>query len=128
MSDIDTRLAVLLLWGGGAILFASVMLVRRWRRFRLHRNDRRQAIRHDVRRDMMSGLGLFITAFAAAAATAMVLFGDNGQGLRGFFVALALGAFIGSLLVMATEEDANGAGEADSGGPVPQAYDSAGDH
>ena len=105
MSD---RWIVYLLWGGGTVLIFGVVLFRRWSRFQHHRRDRRKAVRRDVRKDMMSGTALFLTALGSAAGIAFVLFGEAGSGLRGFAVALALGAFFGALLVMATEEDANG--------------------
>lgn len=120
---IDTRLAVLLLWGGGVVILGAIVLVKRWRRFTRHRNDRRRSVRADVRRDVLSGFALFLAAFGSAVATALVLFGEPGTSFRGFFTALALGAFVGALFVMATEEDANGYDPTDTGG-----YDGSGDH
>ena len=102
------RLFVYLLWGFGTVLIFGVVLFRRWLRFQHHRRDRRKAVRRDVRKDMMSGGALFLTALGAAAGIAFVLFGEAGSGPRSFAIALALGAFTGAGLVMATEEDANG--------------------
>ena len=105
---IDARIAFYILWGGGVLIASVVVLTKRWSRFQNHRNDRRRAVRRDVRKDVMSGVALFLTALGASLAIAFVMFGEAGSGLRGFAVALALGAFFGALLVMATEEDANG--------------------
>lgn len=106
--DIDTRIAVLLLWGGGTVIAYSVVLVKRWRRFSHHRFDRRRAVRADVRKDVVAGAALELTAVGSAFSIALVLFGQPGADFRGFFIALALGAFFGAGLVMASEEDANG--------------------
>lgn len=104
----DGRILILLLWGGGCVLLAARLLSRRVHRFRVHRNDRRKAIRRGVRRDVLSGLALLLTALGSAFATALVLFGQAGSGPRGFATAIALGAFVGALFIMATEEDVNG--------------------
>ena len=94
--DLDTRLIVLMLWGGGAVATYALVLVGSWRRWRTH---------HDVRagRDVMEDFGLFLTAVAAAGAVFLVLFGSVGAGIRGFFVALALGSFVGVGFVKATD-------------------------
>jgi hypothetical protein len=78
------------------------------RRYKLHRRDRRRMVRADVRRDLLSGVALFLAALGSAAATAFVLLGPAGTGPRSFATALALGAFVGALFIMATEEDVNG--------------------
>ena len=108
INDIDTRLAAFLVWGTGTLVIYAVVFVRRFHRFVVHRRDRRRRVRRDVRQDVMSGFALLMVSFGSAAATALVLFGETGSSLRGFFVALALGAFTGAGLVMLTEEDANG--------------------
>ena len=102
------RFAIYLVWGIGTILVYAVVLVRRWLRFQRHRYDRRKAVRRDVRKDVMAGAGLFLTALGSGLAVAFVLFGEPGSGPRSFMIALALGAFTGAGLVMVSEEDANG--------------------
>lgn len=102
------RLFIFLVWGVGVLVVSIIVLVRRWRRFVHHRYDRRRSVRAEVRRDVMAGVALFLTALGASGATTLVLFGEAGTSARTFFIALALGAFFGSLLVMATEEDSNG--------------------
>ena len=61
-----------------------------------------------MRKDVVAGAALELTAIGSALSIALVLFGQIGADYRGFFVALALGAFFGAGVVMASEEDANG--------------------
>lgn len=105
---IDGRLAILFIWGGGVVFLAGLVLYQRVVKFRRHRDDRRKSVRSDVRRDLMSGAALFLTAIGASAAIVFVLFGPAGSGPRQFAIALALGGFVGVLVVMATEEDVTG--------------------
>lgn len=83
-------------WGGGTVAAYGSVLTRRVHAFRVH---------HDVRsrRELLAGFGLFMTALAAALAVVVVLFGEAGTGLRGWFSAIALGAFFGAGVVMASE-------------------------
>lgn len=97
MTELDTRVAVLLLWGGGTVLVYAIVLGQRIASWRVHR-DRR------ARRDVMSGFALFLTALGSGAAVAFVLFGDAGQGARGVATAVALGAFTGAGLVLVSED------------------------
>lgn len=92
---IDSRFLIFLVWGIGTVLVYSIVLRDRWRSWRLH-HDRR------ARRDLLTSVGLFLTALAAAGSIAFVLFGPVGAGIRGLFVALSLGAFFATGLVMAT--------------------------
>lgn len=98
-------MAVFLIWGGGTTVVFTIVFLRRMRNFRRHRHDRRQAVRRDVRRDVVSGFALMLTAVGATLATAFILFGAAGSGPRSFMIALALGAFTGAGFVMASEED-----------------------
>lgn len=104
----NDRLPLLLVWGGGIIVAFGIVLFKRIRTLRRHRNDRRKAVRRDVRRDVISGFALFLAALGAAGAVAFVLLGEAGSGPRTFALGLALGGFLGAGIVMATEEDANG--------------------
>ena len=108
MTPIDGRIFSFLVWGLGVIIVSAIVLLKRWRRFVNHRYDRRKSVRAEVRKDVMAGVALFLTSLGAGGATTLVLFGEPGTTLRTFFIALALGAFFGSLVVMATEEDSNG--------------------
>ena len=94
--DLDTRLIVLMLWGGGAVTTYALVLIGSWRRWRMHHDNR-------AGRDVMEDFGLFLTAIASAGAVFLVLFGTAGSGIRGFFIALALGSFVGVGFVKATD-------------------------
>jgi hypothetical protein len=96
--DIDTRLLAYLLWGVGTTLVYGIVLRGRYRAFRVRLDPR-------ARRELMVAFGLFLTALMANLAILLVLFGTPGTGIRGFAVAVALGAFAATGLVMATDED-----------------------
>lgn len=92
----DLRLVSYLVWGVGTVLVYGIVLRKRRRSYRLH---------HDARawRDLLEAVALFITALASLLAVTLVLFGPGGQGIRGLFVAMALGAYSAAGLVMASE-------------------------
>lgn len=97
MDDLDFRVLTYVIWGIGTTLVYGYVLLCRTRAFR-RRHDRRS------RRELMTGIGLFLTAFAANLAVLVVLFGrEAGQDARSFFVALSLGAFFAVGVNMATE-------------------------
>lgn len=93
----DGRLIVLLIWGGGTVLAYGVVLSKRRFAFRLH-HDRRS------KRELLAGSALFLTALCSALAIVFVLFGQPGTGIRGLVTAIALGAFTGAGIVMASED------------------------
>lgn len=98
MNELDIpRLAFLVVWGGGTIYFFARALRIRYRAWEKHKDVR-------ARRDLMSGLSLFLVALCASLATLFVLFGPAGTGLRGFMTALALGAFLAAGFVMSGED------------------------
>lgn len=97
MFDLDGRLIVLLVWGGGTVLAYGRVLLNRTRAYRLHRDSR-------ARRDLASGIALFLTALCSGLSIAFVLFGPAGGGARAFAVAVALGAFFAAGIVMASEK------------------------
>src|SRR6185503_3297776 len=93
----DTRIAVLILWGGGVVFLFGVVLLRRlgaWHQYR----DRA------ARREMLEALALFITAVAASGSIVSVLTIPEVTSVRSFLVALSLGAFVGVGIIMATED------------------------
>lgn len=96
MLDVDLRLAVLFVWGGGTVVSYGAVLARRVHAFRVHGDVR-------SRRELLAGFGLFLTALASALAVVVVLFGESGTGVRGWFTAIALGAFFGAGVIMASE-------------------------
>ena len=97
----DWRLIVLALWGGGTVLVYGRVLLIRQQSYRLHR-DRRS------RRDLLAALGLFLVALCSGLSIAVVVFGRNGDGMRSFATALALGAFLAVGILMATEKPEKG--------------------
>lgn len=96
LPDLDWRVIVSLAWGGGVVwLYGSVLRIRLVAD-RAHR-DRR------TRRDLSSGIALFLTALGSCAAIILALAGADGVGMRGFATALALGAFLGAGWIMRSE-------------------------
>lgn len=95
---LDTRFAVLAVWGLGTVVVYGYVLMRR-RRLWLRRRSREDA------HELLASVALFITALASALAIGFVLFGPVGTGIRGLFTALALGAFSAAGLVMASDKD-----------------------
>lgn len=90
------RLVMLLVWGGGTVVAYGTVFVHRLRSWHLHRDTRST-------RELVSSFGLLLTALGAALAIGVVLLGPEGTGIRGWFVALALGAFFAAGIVMASE-------------------------
>jgi hypothetical protein len=90
------RVVMLLVWGGGTVVAYGTVFVHRLRSWHLHRDTRST-------RELVSSLALLLTALGAALATGMVLLGPEGTGIRGWFVALALGGFFAAGIVMASE-------------------------
>lgn len=91
----DSRFLTYVLWGLGTTLVYGIVLIRKGRAFRKIRDSRSI-------RELASSFGLFLTAFAANIAILAVLFGDT-RSVRGFFIAIALGAFFATGVVMATD-------------------------
>ena len=92
----DTRIAVLILWGGGVVFLFGVVLLRRlgaWHQYR----DRA------ARREMLEALALFITAVASGSIVSVLTIPEVTS-VRSFLVALSLGAFVGVGIIMATED------------------------
>lgn len=96
MDGLDVRLLTYVIWGIGTTLVYGYVLLRRGRAYR-RRHDRR------ARRELLTAIGLFLTAFAANFAILVVLFVPQGQDVRGFFVAFALGAFSAVGVNLATD-------------------------
>ena len=96
MTDIDTRVLTLFVWGVGTVAIYVVVLAQRLMAYWRH-NDRRS------RRDLLEGFALFLVALGAGSAVGFVLFGEAGATPRGIATAVALGAFTGAGLVMASE-------------------------
>ena len=84
-------------WGAGVVVLFSIVLIRRIRGHRRH-HDRRSF------RDVLEAVGLWLVSFAASAAVASLVFYPEGATFRGLLNAVALGAFLGVGVIMATEE------------------------
>ena len=93
---LDTRVVAYLVWGMGTTALYAFVMDGSYRDYILQR-DRR------ARRELFEDIGLFLTALAANVAILLVLFGENGSNLRGFLVALSLGAFTGVGILKGTE-------------------------
>ena len=93
MTD-ETRVIVLLVWGGGTVAMYGIVFLDRLRSWRAH-HDRRSM------RELLTSLGLFLTALAAGLSIALVLYSPAGSDLRHFFSAVSLGSFaaVGALMV-----------------------------
>ena len=109
MPDLDWRLILGAAWGGGGVWGYGSVLRIRLRANRVHHDAR-------TRRDLNSGLGLFITALGSGLATVFVLIGPEGASVRGFASAVALGSFLGAGLIMRTEAK----GEAQEDPAIPE--------
>jgi len=99
LPDLDWRVIIGAIWGGGVVWVYGDVLRVRLTANRIH-HDRRS------RRDLRSGVALFITALGAGLATVFVIFGTAGSGIRGFMSAIALGAYLGAGWIMRSEAKA----------------------
>lgn len=100
------RVIVYLLWAFGCVFFWGRVLLDEWQRYRsLPVKDRRQngnhrsdlvVIRRAAFRDFLSVLALFMVAVAASLSLVILLMAPEFSGVRGFFLALALGGFLGA--------------------------------
>lgn len=97
MTELDTKLAAYVIWGVGTVLVYGIVLGRR-RLAYLRKRTRRS------RQDLLSALGLFVTSLCAFLAITAVFWSPAGQGARGFFVAVALGAFFAAGVVKLRED------------------------
>jgi hypothetical protein len=87
---------MLLVWGGGTVVAYGTVFLHRLRSWHVHRDTRST-------RELVSSFGLLLTALSAALAIGVVLLGPEGTGIRGWFVAVALGGFFAAGIVMASE-------------------------
>lgn len=92
----SSRLLFFGVWGVGVILVYGFVIFARWRIWR-HHHDRRSF------RDFLEAFALWLVAFGASAAVASVLIYPDASTIRGFLNSLALGAFFGAGVVMATD-------------------------
>ena len=91
-----SRLLFFGVWGIGTLVVYGIVIVYRWKIWR-HHHDRRSF------RDFLEGFSLWLVAFGASAAVASVLMYPDASTVRGFLNSLALGAFFGAGVIMATD-------------------------
>lgn len=92
----SSRLLFFGIWGVGTLVVYGIVIVYRWKIWR-HHHDRRSL------RDFLEGFALWLVAFGASAATAAVLLAPDVSTVRGFLNSLALGAFFGAGILMASD-------------------------
>lgn len=95
----DPFRALYVVWGALVLVLFAYVLVKRWRGFRYHRDNR-------ARRDLMEGIALFFVAAPAAAAIFAFLMSPDARPGAAILSATALGAFVGVGILMATEQTA----------------------
>jgi hypothetical protein len=91
-----SRLLFFVLWGGGVLVAFSIVLYCRWKLWKSHRDKRSF-------RDVLEAVGLWLVAAPAASAIGVLLVAPDQTTARGFLNAIALGAFVGVGLIMATD-------------------------
>ena len=92
----ESRLLFYGVWGVGVLVaFFTVVVCRAyvWN----HRHDKRSF------RELLEGAAFALVALGASAATAAFALFPEASTLRGFLTALALGAFFGAGIIMATD-------------------------
>ena len=93
----EARLVFYLIWGVGVFVVYSIVLARRRQVHAVHHDKR-------SRRDLAEAFGLWLVALAASMAVATVLFEPLRGTISGLLTSIALGAFFGVGVIMATEE------------------------
>lgn len=94
MTPDETRVVLLLAWGGGTVSVYGFVLTDRVAAWHRHR-DRRSL------RELLTAFGLFLTALSAGLSVALVLYSPLGSDVHGFFTAVSLGAFFAVGMLMA---------------------------
>ena len=112
MIDIDPTVGVYILWAVACVIAWGKVFADSWNQYKaLPRTDRRKiqtppesrlpAIRQAAFRDVVSDFALLLTSFAAFASLTVLVLGQEVPGLRGFFLAMALGGFVGAGIIRA---------------------------
>lgn len=84
---LDTRLVAFAVWGVGAVLTWGIVLVRRRRHYKRHRDAR-------ASRDFTEAVGLFVAALAACVAVLAALFSPGPESIAGLLSSVAMGVFL----------------------------------
>lgn len=92
----SSRVVFFGIWGLGVVVLYGIVIVCRFAIWR-YRHDRRSF------RDFLEGFALWLVAFGASAAVASAVLYPDVSTIRGFLNSLALGAFFGAGVVMATD-------------------------
>lgn len=104
--DDTVRMIVYLLWAMGSVFVWGRVLWLEWEAYRaLPTTERRRApeererlpaVRAAARRELLSDASLFLVGVFAALSLVVLLVSPDVPGIRGFALALALGAFLGA--------------------------------
>lgn len=101
----ESRVIVYAVWAVACVLVWGRVFMHEVREYRaLPHVDRRQAstesrrvsLRASARRGLIADFALFLVALACFLAIVSLIIADEIPGARGFFLALALGAFLGA--------------------------------
>jgi hypothetical protein len=82
----DSRLIVYAIWAGAMVVVWGGVVRYDWRAFKRDRRDNLP--------ELVSDIALLASAIAAAAALIALILGQDVPGLRGFTLAVFLGAFL----------------------------------
>jgi hypothetical protein len=106
VNDTDSRVAFWAVWGVGTLVAYSLILIRRARHYRNHRDPR-------AFRDAVESLGYFLVSIGAFLGITFALF-TPGAGHARLLFAVAAGAFlvVGLYTVAETEPSDGAAGKA----------------
>jgi hypothetical protein len=96
----DVRTLVYALWAVSCILVWGRVVLHEWHEYRKlpagATVERRVGARASAKRGLIADFALFLVACAAFAAIGSLILAEAIPGARGFFLALALGAFLGA--------------------------------
>lgn len=105
---LDGRLIVYALWAAASVAVWGRVFINEWRTYRTLPADERRRPSFDNRlsrvkdeafRELISDFALLLVAVACSVSLIVLILGQDVPGLRGFAIAVALGAFLGAGLV-----------------------------
>jgi len=103
MTDVDVRLVVYGVWALGSVIVWGRVFTDDLGDYRASRRmTRRERRARSAVQVLLSDFALFLVAIASALSILTLVIGQEVPGLRGFALALSLGAFFGAGLVKAT--------------------------
>lgn len=93
--DDPIRLVIYGAWAFGSLAIWGRVLGLGLRSYRTWRDLR-------ARRELLADFALFLVALSSCLSIVLLVIGQQGTGIRGFMLALALGGFTGAGIVLAT--------------------------